>query len=211
MLSGTVDSLERLFVKEADEIVLSCDFLHYLHRKLVVISSDVSCCEDRCELVLCGSNFVMLCSSKDSELPEFFVQVLHESLYAGLDNAEVMIFHLLALRRKCSEKCSACVNEILSLIVHLLVDEEVFLLRSDCCSDGSNVVLSEDLHDTQSLLVDGFHRTEQRCLLIECFSVVRAESCRNAEDAVLDECEGSRIPCGISSCLECCTDSAGRE
>ena len=38
--------------------------------------------------------------------------------------------------------------------------------------DAPRDVATEDLHDPQGLLVDGFHRTEERCLLIERLTVI---------------------------------------
>ena len=114
----------------------------------------------------------MLCCCKDSELPELFVKVFHEGLNTGFDDAEIVIFHLLSLGRKCAKQSSSGVDKILSLVVHLLVDKEVFLLGSDGGADRCDIVLAEDLHDAHSLLVDGFHRAQQRCLLIERLAVI---------------------------------------
>ena len=107
MLTGSVNTCKRLFVKEANQAVLLSNFLHDLHHQLVMVSSNIRCGEDRSQLVLCRCNFVMLCLSKNTELPEFFVEILHVSGYSRLDGTEVMIFELLALRCFCSEKCSS--------------------------------------------------------------------------------------------------------
>ena len=80
--------------------------------------------------MLSGSNFVVLCLSEDSELPEFLVKIVHELLNLGLDNAEVMVIHLLSLRSLSAEECSSCVLDVRTLIVHFLCDEEVLLLRT---------------------------------------------------------------------------------
>ena len=80
--------------------------------------------------MLSGSNFVMLCLSKDTELPEFLVKIVHELLNLGLDNTKVMVIHLLALRSLSAEECSACVLDVRTLVIHFLCDEEVLLLRS---------------------------------------------------------------------------------
>ena len=62
--------------------------------------------------MLSGSNFVVLCLSEDSELPEFLVEIVHELLNLGLDNAEVMVIHLLALGSLGAEKRSSGVLDI---------------------------------------------------------------------------------------------------
>ena len=73
----------------------------------------------------------MLCLGKDSELPEFLVKIVHELLYLGLDNTEVMVVHLLSLGRLGTEKCSSGVLDIRTLVVHFLCDKEVLLLRTN--------------------------------------------------------------------------------
>ena len=78
VLSGTVDSLERLLMEQACEMVLVGDLLHDLHCQLVVIDSDICSLKDRGQLVLRRSNLVVLCLGRNAELPELLVEVMHE-------------------------------------------------------------------------------------------------------------------------------------
>ena len=70
----------------------------------------------------------MLCLCRDSELPELFIKVMHECGYLWLENTEVVILHLLSLRSAGTEKCTACKKKVQSVLVKILVDEEVLLL-----------------------------------------------------------------------------------
>ena len=45
-----------------------------------------------------GRDLVVLCLSKHAELPQLFVELLHERGNSRLDCAEVVVFKLLALR-----------------------------------------------------------------------------------------------------------------
>ena len=80
--------------------------------------------------MLSGSNLIVLSLGEDTELPEFLVKIVHELLNLGLDNAEVMVVHLLSLRSLGTEECSSCVLDVRTLVIHFLCDEEVFLLRT---------------------------------------------------------------------------------
>ena len=122
--------------------------------------------------MLSGCDFVVLCLREDAELPEFLVEVVHELLYLGLDNAEVMVVHLLSLRSLGTEECPSGVLDVRALIVHLLCDEEVLLLGSDGCVNVFRCVVAEELQDTERLLVQSLHGSEQRCLLIESLACV---------------------------------------
>ena len=73
----------------------------------------------------------MLGFGEDSELPELVVQVGHIGRDARLDDAEVVVVQLLPLRRHGTEERPPAEHEVAALFVHLLVDEEVLLLRTD--------------------------------------------------------------------------------
>ena len=172
VLARAVDICKRLFVQQTNKTVLFCDLLHYLHSQLVVIGSDVGRRIDRCKLVLCGCDLVVLCFCKYAELPQFVVQVGHICLDTRLDDTKIVVVKLLSLWRLCAEKRPARVYKILALVVKLLGDKEVFLLRSD---RGRNVlysVISKQFQDTHSLLVERLHRAQQRSFLIKCLAAV---------------------------------------
>ena len=82
--------------------------------------------------MLSRSNFVVLCLCRNTELPEFLVEFVHVSRNSFLDVTEVVVFKFLTLWRLCTEKCSACDNEVFTFVIKGLVYEEVFLF-STCC------------------------------------------------------------------------------
>ena len=83
MLSGTIDSFERLLVQEAGHIVTVCNLLHHLHGQLVVIYGDICGFEDGGKLMLCRSNLIMFGLSRNTKLPELFIEIMHEGRYLG--------------------------------------------------------------------------------------------------------------------------------
>ena len=84
MFTGTVDSVKRLLVKEANISMLICNLLHHLHGQLVVINSYVGGIKHRCQLMLAGSNLIMFCLGRNSKLPELLIQVMHKCCNSGL-------------------------------------------------------------------------------------------------------------------------------
>ena len=73
MFTGTIDALERFFMEQARHSVTVCDLFHCLHNDLVVVNSKVCLCVDRCQLVLCRSDLVVLGLCGNAQLPEFFI------------------------------------------------------------------------------------------------------------------------------------------
>ena len=92
--------------------------------------------------MLSGSNLVMLCLGKDAKLPKLLVKVCHIFGDSRLYNTEIVIVHFLTLRRFCTEKGSAGKFQILALLVHFLINKEVFLLRTYCCCNSCNIFSS---------------------------------------------------------------------
>ena len=79
----------------------------------VVVKIGASSCCAGCDLVVLGLG-------KHAELPQLFVQLLHERGNPGLDCAEVVIFQLLALGRLGAEQRAARVDEVRALVVKRL-------------------------------------------------------------------------------------------
>ena len=157
MLAAAVDACERLFVQQTVQPVADGDALHRFHDQLVLVGGDVRAREHGREFVLAGSDFVVLGLCEDAQLPQLLVQVLHIGGNARFDGAEVMIFQLLPLRGFCAEQRSARKYEILARVVHLAVDEEIFLLRPDGGNDALRRRIAEQAQYAQSLLVERRH------------------------------------------------------
>ena len=104
----------------------------------------------------------------------------------------------MSLRRTCTEQGPSGVDQVRTLVEHLLIDKEILLLRSYACSDMLYILVSEKLQNPECLAVDGLHGTKKRCLLVQCLTGVGAECCRNAKGMILDKCIGCGIPCCIT-------------
>ena len=103
MLTGTIDSGKRLLVKQAYQTMLAGHTLHGLHHHLVMINSNIDLSIDRCQLMLCRCTLIVLSLGTDAQTPQFLVQILHERADTRTDASEIMIIHLLAFCRLCTE------------------------------------------------------------------------------------------------------------
>ena len=97
---------------------------------------------------------------------------MHECTDSLADSAEVMVVHLLPLRRHGADQGTACIYEILSLEELLPVYDEIFLLSTNRWCDLVGSRIAKEPQESESLLIDGFHRTEQRRLLVESLACV---------------------------------------
>ena len=210
VLAGAVDACKRLLVQQTYQTMLQSDLLNDIHQQLVVIGCDIGGGEDRCDLVLCRCNLVVLGLCQQTVSPQLLIQLGHEGCNTRLDRAEVVILHLLTLRAHCAEQGAAGEQQILALIEVLLINQEVLLLRS---YGGGNAldILAEQLQDAACLRADDIHRAQQRSLLIQNLAGVGAECGRNVQGTILDECAGGRVPCSVATCLKGGADAAGRE
>ena len=107
VLTGTVYTLEGLFVEQADQVVLCGTLFHNLHGKLVCIAGTVGIGVDGRQFMLTGGGLVMLCLRQNAQPPKLLIQVLHKVGNPGTDRAEIVIVQLLTLGRQCTEEGAA--------------------------------------------------------------------------------------------------------
>ena len=166
MLAGAVDAFKRLLMQKAGIAVFVGNLLHHLHGQLVVVNGDVRGFENRSQLVLGGSDFVVFCFGGNTQLPELLIQIMHELGNLRLENAEIMILHLLSLRSGSADQCAAGHQKIFSLQIHFLVDQEIFLLGADGCIDMGDFRIAEKVQYLHGFFGECFHRTQKRRLLV---------------------------------------------
>ena len=153
MLSASVYSGERFFMKQTHKPVLCRNFLHHFHCQLVMVCRDVCCCINRSKFMLCRGDFVMLCLCQNTQLPEFLIEFFHISGNPWLDHSEIMIVHLLSLRRLRAKKSTSRKSKIPPLFIHFFRDKEIFLFRSYGCADTFHTLISKQTKNTDCLLI----------------------------------------------------------
>ena len=210
MLTAAVYAVEGFFMQQANKTMAQSNTFHELHHQLVMVRCYVGSCEDRCQLVLCRSNLVMLGFSKYAQFPQLLVQILHEGKNSLFDNAEVVVVQLLPTRRFRTEKGTAGVNQVFTFFPHFFIYEEIFLFRANSTVDA-DCINTEQLQQLAGCLAGCIHGTQQRSLFIQHFASVGAEGCRNAQAVIFDKCIGGRVPCCIAAGFEGCTQATGRE
>ena len=99
----------------------------------------------------------MLCLCKDTEIPEFLVKVFHISSNSCLDCTDVMVVKFLSFRSVRTEKCSACINKILSLVVSVLINKEVILLQTYSSCNSCNIFLAEKMKNLYGSCINSLH------------------------------------------------------
>ncbi len=215
MLTGTIYTCEGLLMQQALQTMAICHLTEGLHDDLVMIHCNITLFIDRSQLVLCRSNFVMFGLRRNTQLPEFDICVLHEGCNLLLQGSKVMVIHLLTLRRHCSEEGTSGIDQILSCKEVLTINDEVFLLDTNRRSNLLRSGIAEEAEQSEGLLIDHFHGTKKRSLLIECFTRIRAESSRDAEGCtgfvLTNEGRRSTIPGSIATCFEGRAETTGRE
>ena len=128
VLTRTVDALEWLLVQQADQVMAGGDELHLLHHDQVLVDGLVDLAVDGGELMLAGSDLVVLGLGGNAERPQLVVQVLHIGRDGGADSAKVVLLELLALAGSGAKEGATGDDQVLALAVGVLLDQEVLLL-----------------------------------------------------------------------------------
>ena len=215
VLAASVHARKRLFMQQAYKAVAQGNLFHDVHDEHILIRRLVRRAENRRQLMLRRRSLIVLGLRRHTQLPKLHVQVAHVIGHALLDRTEVMIFHLLAFGRHCAKKRTAGEDQVLALQIGFTVHDEIFLLRTDTGHNLLRRTVAEETADAHSLAADRLHRAQQRRLLIQRFTGIRAEDRGNAQRlrvaAVIKESRARDVPDGISTRFKRCTDAAGRE
>lgn len=165
-----VDALEGFLVQQANQVVAGGDELHFLHHDQVLVDGLVDFAIDGGELMLAGSNLVVLGLGGNAERPQLIVQVLHVGRDGGADSAKVVLLELLTLAWSSTKEGAAGNDQVLALAVGVLLDQEVLLL----VAHGRNDLLgglTEQRQNALRLTRERGHGTQQRGLLVQGLAV----------------------------------------
>ena len=211
VLAAAVDALEGLLMQQAHHAVPVRDLLHDVHGELVVIGGDVDGRVDGRHLMLSGGHLVVLGLGQDAQLPQLGVELLHEGLHAGFDDAEVVILQLLSLGRLGAKESAARHHQVGALAVNLLVHQEILLLRAHGGKHAHDLRVAEDAKDAQRLLAERLHGAQQGRLFVQRLPAIGAERRGDAQRALLDEGIAGGVPGGVATGLKGGTQAAGGE
>ena len=148
MFTGSVYSCKRFFMKQALHSVLTCHTFQCLHYQLIIVNSDVCLCVNGSQLMLRRRNLIVLRLCGHSHFPQFDINVLHKRGNSLTDGSEIMIIHLLSLRRHRAKQGTPCVDQVLSLLEFFSIHQEIFLLRSYGRSNFFGICISKQPQQT---------------------------------------------------------------
>ena len=181
VLSASIDSRERFFVKKADKTMPLRDFLHDIHKKLIVIGGKIRPFENGGEFILMRRHFVMTGGDRNTELVRLFADFDHEVEHPFLDGTEILILKLLSFRRRCAGKRTAGQNKVATDTVVRFVDQKIFLLGTAGRVDAFHVFMTEKFEQFGCSFADCDITAQQRQFLVERFAGVGDENRGNAE------------------------------
>ena len=122
-----------------------------------------------------------------------------------------MVIQLLTAGRLGAEEGAAGHPQVLPLVVHLLIHQEVLLLRADTGRDLAGLRVSEQPQDTDGLTAHVLHGPQQRRLFVQRVTAVGAQDGGDAEGALLDKGKGGGVPSGVATGLKGGPQAAGGE
>ena len=144
----------------------------------------------------------MLRLGGNAHLPQLLIQLVHEFRHPGLDGAVVVVVQLLALGRPGAEQGPAAEDQVLPAAVHLLVDEEILLLRTHLGGDVLGLGVAEQPQDADALGVQQLHGTQQGGLFVQSLAAVGTENGGDIQGLVLHKGVGRGVPGGVAPGLE---------
>ena len=203
MLAGTGHAGKGLFMQQTNQIMLSGHLFHNGHDQLIIIAGSIGICVDGGHLVLARRTLIVFGLAENTQPPKLFIQIPHKCGNTGADGAKIMVIQFLTLGGLCAKQSSACEPKILSLGIHILGKEEIFLL----CTYGSHhtlgLLVAEQPQNAQRLPGNLVHRTKQRRFLIQRITGIREKAGRNVQTSIPYKSGRGGVPGSIASGLKC--------
>ena len=161
MLAGTIDSGKGLFVEETDHVVPSGNLLHNLHSQLIVVAGGVRFAINGGLLMLGRGHLVVLGLGQNAQFPQFFVQFLHVGGDTGLDRTEIVVLQFLTLGRLSAKEGASRKDQVLTLVIHIFINQEVFLLGSHLADYLLHVRVAKETQHPDRLPGELFYRSRK--------------------------------------------------
>ena len=184
MFPGAVHAFEGLFMEQTGQTVPPRYLLHGFHHKLVMVNCNIGRLVNCRQLVLRRSHFVVLGLGGNAQLPELYIQILHISAHTLSDGSEIMVFHLLPLRRLRAEQRPPRINKVRPFQILFPVYQKILLLRPHAGLHlfRLGALIVKKPCNTNCLMADGLHGTEQRRFFVQSLPIVGAKRGGNAEN-----------------------------
>ena len=167
-------------MQQAAHIVPGRYPLERLHDEMVAVNRQRRTLVDHGKLMLGRRHLIVLCLCRDSQPPQLLIDILHEGGYAGSQRPVIVIVKLLSLGRHRPEQSAAGIDQILALVEGRLVNQKVFLLRTDIGAHFLRVRIVKQTKKPQRLPVQHVHGTQERRFEIKRLPIVGTERGRNA-------------------------------
>src|SRR5438874_1433185 len=103
VFTASVNSRKWFFMQQYLEFMTTCNTIHNIHHKYVVIYCQINFFEDGSNFKLRWSNFIMTCAKRNTKSITFFFIITHEGINSFWYRTKIMIFQLLALCRSCTK------------------------------------------------------------------------------------------------------------
>ncbi len=181
MLTGAIDTGERLFVQQAGHAVFGGDALQLLHDDMLMIMPQIGVFVDRGDLELAGRDLVMAGLDRDALLVELVFRLHHKGQHALRDRAEIVILKLLAFGRLRAEQRSSGIEQVRAGKEEIAVDQEILLLGAGGGSHHAGIVMAEQLQNALRLNVERLHGAQQRSLMVQRLAGPGDKRRRNAQ------------------------------
>ena len=210
MFSGTVHSVEGLFVQQHHKAVAGSDAVHQVHNELVLVVGQVGFPEDGGHFKLAGSHLVVAGFQRNAQVIGGKFQVPHEGGYARGDGGEVVVVQLLVLGGVVAEQGASGEHQVCAGRIEGLVHQEVLLLPAQVGIDPGYFGVKE-FANRDGGVTDRFEGTLEGRFVVQGVSGVGDEDGGDTEGVVQDENRGGRVPGRVAAGFEGGPDASAGE
>ena len=149
MLAGSVDAGKWFFMKQTAHVMPGSHPLERLHHQMIVVHRQRSILVNHRQLMLGGSDLIVLCFCRNPQPPQLLVDIFHERSHPRSERSVIVIVQFLPFRRHRAEQRPAGIDQVSALVEGRLIHKEILLLWSDIRSDFLRRCIAKQPEQTQ--------------------------------------------------------------
>ena len=151
-----------------------------------MIDSQVAFLENRSQLKLVRSNFVVAGLNGDTQFESLNFKIFHKGSHTGRNGTEIMVFKLLVLRSLMTHQRTSGKQQVGACGIQTFVYQEIFLFPSQVSHYLFHARI-EIMANIYRSLINGTQCLKQRSLIVERLTCISYKYCRDAKCIVYYE------------------------
>ena len=194
VLARAVEPSKGLLVRERLDSVFHRQVFHDFERQSVLVGGDVGQLEDGTEFNLRGGHLIVEGDHRNARAPQSLLELVEKRARHRRNFIEVVVVSLLTPRRRSTNECATCCDQVRASLVQRAINNKELLLPPDVGDHTLGLRVAKGAQQADAIGAHGVLRPEHNGLFVEGVALVRNEPRGNIQRVVAHKRGRRRVP-----------------